>query len=520
MKGSLERSIQIQTPVVSAQQMHDIELRIFANGMPIAALMEKVGGLIARRIQTLYCCEKFSQVGVLAGPGHNGADALVAARELWFQGYEVRIHLPFERCKELTNSHAQFARSLSIPFCDSVDGLQDCDLLIDGLFGFGLERPLEGAIAQTIQTLNTWSRPVVSIDLPSGLHTDTGKVLGVALRATHTLCLGLWKLGLVQDAALKWVGEAELIDFDVPMPLIELVLGCPLPVQRLVEEQVLRALPLQRDRTTHKYRQGNVLLVGGSRKYMGGIIVSGLGARASGVGMLSIAVPTSLKPWVIAQLPDAIVIDCAEAPEGGIAELPQDLDLSRFDTIAYGPGATTETSTVLEALLACELPLILDADGLNLLAEMGIERLRSRSALTVLTPHAGEFQRLFPHLAQLAPMLAARQAAQEYGAVIVHKGACTAIASPESQLWINTESTPALARGGSGDVLTGLMAGLLAQSRGQLEAVTSAVWWHSHAGIWAARQHTVLGVNAATLAESLLPALTARLASVKELTSS
>jgi ADP-dependent NAD(P)H-hydrate dehydratase / NAD(P)H-hydrate epimerase len=507
-KSSLERSVQIQAPVVSAQQMHDIESRIFASGMPIAALMEKVGGLIARRIQALYAYERFSLVGVLVGPGHNGADALVVARELWFQGYEVRIYHPFERSKELTAQHAQFARSLSIPFCDSVEGLQDCDVLIDGLFGFGLERPLEGAIAQTIQTLNTGSQPIVSLDLPSGLHTDTGQVLGAALRATQTLCLGLWKLGLVQDAALEWMGESELIDFDIPMSVVESVLGHSFPIQRLVKQQVLRALPLKRDRVTHKYQQGHVLLVGGSRKYMGGIIISGLGARASGVGMLSVAVPASLKPWVIAQVPDAIVIDCIETPEGAIAELPQNLDLSRFDAIAYGPGATTETPHVLEALWDCSCPLIVDADGLNLLAELGTDRLRSRSALTVLTPHAGEFRRLFPHLAPLAPLLGAQQAAQDYGAVIVHKGACTTIASPEAQTWINTESTPALARGGSGDVLTGLIAGLLAQSPSP-ESVTSAVWWHSHAGLWAAQQHTVLGVNAETLAKSLLPALKA-----------
>ncbi len=506
MKSSLERLVQIQAPVVSAQQMHDIESRIFANGMPIAALMEKVGGLIARRVQALYSYEDFPLIGVLAGPGHNGADALVAARELWFQGYKVRIYHPFERCKELTQNHAQFARSLSIPFCDSVEALQECDLLLDGLFGFGLERPLAGAIAQSIQTLNAGSQPVVSIDLPSGLHTDTGDVLGVAVRATHTLCLGLWKLGLVQDTALEWAGKVELIDFDISISLVEAVLGNPLPVQRLVAEQVLRTLPLKRDRVTHKYQQGNVLVVGGSRKYMGGIILSALGARASGVGMLSVAVPATLQPWVIAQLPDAIVIGCPETPEGAIAALPQNSDLSRFDAIAYGPGTTTEPSTVLETLLACELPVLLDADGLNLLAEMGTERLRSRSALTILTPHAGEFRRLFPHLASLSPMLAAQQAAQSYGAVIVHKGACTTIASPDSQVWINTESTSALARGGSGDVLTGLMAGLLGQGRG-LESVTSAVWWHSHAGIWAAQHHTVLGVNAATLAESLLPAL-------------
>jgi ADP-dependent NAD(P)H-hydrate dehydratase / NAD(P)H-hydrate epimerase len=508
MNGFKERSIRIQAPVVSAQQMHDLESRIFADGMPIAALMEKVGGLIARRIQALYCYDDFPQIGVLAGPGHNGADALVTARELWLKGYDVRIYHPFERCKELTNGHAQFARSLSIPFCDSVEALQACDLLIDGFFGFGLERPLEGAIAQAIQTLNGGSQPIVSIDLPSGLHTDTGQVLGAAVRATHTLCLGLWKLGLVQEVALEWVGQTELIDFDIPEPLIESVLGSPPPIQRLVAEQVLRTLPLKRDRMTHKYRQGHILLVGGSRRYAGSIILSALGAQASGVGMLSIAVPASLKLWVVAKIPAAIVIDCAETPEGAIAELPQNLDLGRFDAIAYGPGATVETSKVLETLLTSDRPLILDADGLNLLAALGVERLRSRSALTVLTPHAGEFRRLFPHLAQLAPLEAARRAAQDYGIVMVHKGACTAIAAPDTQLRVNTDSTPALARGGSGDVLTGLTTGLLAQGRGQsLEAVTSAVWWHSQAGIWAARQHTVLGVNAETLAESLLPAL-------------
>lgn len=525
MNALSSRALQVQAAVVSAQQMREIESCIFENGMPVAALMEKVGGLIARRIQALYCCDSFPQVGVLVGPGHNGADALVVARELWFQGYGVRLYHPFERSKPLTIAHAQFARSLSIPFFKSVVDLQACNLLIDGLFGFGLERPLEGAIAETIGTLNTWPQPMVSIDLPSGLHTDTGEPLGIAVHATHTLCLGLWKLGLVQEAALPWMGQAELIDFDIPEPPIEFVLGHPAPIQRLVGAQVLGWLPLQRNPTTHKYKQGHGLLIGGSRKYAGSIILAGLGARASGLGMLSIAVPASLKPWVVAQLPDAVVIDCVETPLGAIAELPNNLDLERFDTIAYGPGVTTECSTVLETVLDSDRPLVLDADGLNLLAEIGTDRLRSRKALTILTPHAGEFRRLFPDLATLPPLAAAQQAAQDSGAVIVYKGACTTIASPQFQnwanrTWINTESTPALARGGSGDVLTGLVAGLLAgrfaqgsslQPQALLEAILSAVWWHAQAGIWAAQEHTVLGVNAATLAESLLPALRSQL---------
>ncbi|NJM75297.1 MAG: NAD(P)H-hydrate dehydratase [Acaryochloridaceae cyanobacterium RU_4_10] len=503
--------ISIQVPVVSAKQMQEIESCLFANGMPVAALMEKVGGLIARRIQALYPLERFQTVGVLVGPGHNGADALVVARELSFKGYQVRVYQPFERSKDLTTAHAQFARSLSIPFHPSIEELRSCDVIIDGLFGFGLERSIEGDLAHAIRELNQWSAPIVSIDVPSGLHTDTGEVLGVSVRATHTLCLGLWKLGLLQDTALEWVGQTELIDFDIPWPIIESVLGIPIPVQRLVKQQMLKQLPLVRDRTTHKYKQGHLLLVGGSQTYPGSIILAGLGARASGVGMLSIAVPMSLKSLIVARLLDAVVIGCDETEQGAIAQLPENLDLDRFDAIAYGPGVTTESVAVLERVLGCDRPLILDADGLNLLASLGVEQLHYRSALTVLTPHTGEFRRLLPQLADVSAIVAAQQAARGSNAIVVLKGACTAIAAPNGQIWINAESTPALARGGSGDVLTGLMGGLVAQAQRQgrsLEgAVQGAVWWHSAAGCWAAQQYTVMGVNAETLAMSLQSSL-------------
>jgi ADP-dependent NAD(P)H-hydrate dehydratase / NAD(P)H-hydrate epimerase len=503
-------SIQRPMPIVSAQQMREIETRMFDAGMPVAALMEKVGGLIADRIQSLFLLAIFPRVGILVGPGHNGGDALVVARELFAQGYQVLVYQPFERCKDLTAAHARFAKSLlSIPFCTTVEELHGCDVLVDGLFGFGLERVLDGAIATTIHTLNQWEKPIVSIDLPSGIHTDTGEVLGVTVRATHTFCLGLWKLGLVQDPALEWIGDAELIDFDIPWACIESVLGSVLPIERLIASQMMQQLPLWRSPTTHKYKQGHLLLIGGSQKYMGSVILAGLGARASGVGMLTIAVPLSLKPLVAARLPDTVVVGCPETEQGAIAHLPKDIALEKFDVIAYGPGVTAESATVLEQILTCDRPMILDADGLNLLADLGVAQLHPRTALTVLTPHAGEFRRLFPALAEVSPLTAAQQAAQSSGAVLVYKGACTAIASPNGRLWINPDSTPALARGGSGDVLTGVMGGLMAQAQRQgrsLEgAVQGAVWWHSNAGRWAAQQHTQMGVNAETLAESLLP---------------
>jgi ADP-dependent NAD(P)H-hydrate dehydratase / NAD(P)H-hydrate epimerase len=503
------RSERLHQFVVTAEQMRQIEERLFAAGMPVAALMEKVGGLLTDWISRHY--PEAHRVGVLVGSGHNGGDALVVARELHLCGYQVKRYQPFDQLKDLTQAHARYADSLEIPVVQQVSELQDCDLLIDGLFGFGLNRPLEGAIAEAVNQVNqTASCPVVSIDLPSGLHTDSGAVLGTAIRATQTLCLGLWKQSFLQDAALASLGQAELIDFGLPLADIEAVLGEQPDIQRLTPQLALKALPLPRPATTHKYKQGHLLLVCGSRQYMGAALLAGLSARASGVGMLSIAVPESLRLLLIGQLPDALVIGCPETETGAIASLP--VDLARYSAIGCGPGLTAEAMPVIETVLDCPCPLLLDADGLNSLASLGVARLSKRQAATILTPHLGEFKRLFPDLADTTDRITlTRDAASQSGAIVLLKGARTVIAPPNGQIWLNPDSTPALARGGSGDVLTGLTAGLLAQ--GVLHdiapetAVYSAAWWHSQAGILAAQQRTELGVDASTLIQFLIPAL-------------
>ncbi len=511
-----QRQAQLQQVVVTAEQMRAIENRMFAAGMPVAALMEKVGGLLARRIQKLYPLSQVSTVGVLVGPGHNGGDALVVARELHTQGYQVQIYRPLSQAKELTAQHAQFVAALGIPAVEQVEALQQCNLLIDGLFGFGLERPLEGQMAELIHTLNqTGMSPVLSLDLPSGLHTDTGLPLGTAIRATQTLCLGLWKLGLLQDQALAYIGTAELLDFDLPLADVMAVLGTSPAIGRVTPATAIAALPLPRPLATHKYKLGHLLLIGGSQRYAGGIILTGLGARASGVGMLSIAVPESLKPLLVSHLPEALILDCPETEAGAIAQLPENLDLGQFDAIVCGPGMTTEVETVIRTVLAAKCPLILDADGLNLLAAMGtVPTLQARQGVTILTPHLGEFRRLFPDQAEQHlshPAHLAQTAAQTTGAIIVLKGARTAIANPQGRVWINPDSTPALARGGSGDVLAGLMGGLVAQqvlNQQPLDTVAvSAVWWHAQAGLYAAQRTTVLGVDAFSLTQFLVPAL-------------
>ncbi|HEY9747249.1 MAG TPA: NAD(P)H-hydrate dehydratase [Allocoleopsis sp.] len=505
---------QIQQFVVTAEQMQAIEGRAFAAGMPVAALMEKVAGLITRRVQALYPLSTHPKVGVLVGPGHNGGDALVVARELHLDGYEVILYRPFSKLKELTEQHAQYAESLGIPTVEQVEALQACDFLIDGLFGFGLERSLADSIAEAVNQINQWLMPVVSIDLPSGLHTDTGAALGTAIQATRTLCLGLWKLGLLQDNALEYVGSAELIDFGLPLVDIEAVLADFPRIYRITARSAIANLPLPRPATTHKYKMGHLLAICGSHRYTGGAILTALGARASGVGMLSVAVPESIKPLLSAQLPEALIIGCPETSSGAIAQLPDSVDLSDYNTIACGPGLTMDASAVIERVIASDRPLVLDADGLNVLAQAGtIPTLTQRKAPTVLTPHFGEFKRLFPAIAEgmTNRAIAVREAAQQTGAVVLLKGARVAIANPNGTVWINPASTPALARGGSGDVLTGLIGGLLAQDVLQSAPVEAAVqtgaWWHAEAGILAAQERTELGVDAFTLTQYLIPAL-------------
>lgn len=502
---------EINQIVVTAQEMRAIEERIFKAGMPVAALMEKVALRIAARIQSLYPLYHRMKVGILVGPGHNGGDALVVARELYFHGYDVLIYRPFPKLKELTSCHSQYAASLGIPFHEEIEHLQECNLIIDGLFGFGLEREISGNIGNAIAILNQWGQPIVSIDLPSGIHTDTGAVLGMAIRASRTFCLGLWKLAFLQDSGWEYIGEAELIDFDIPLADIWAILDKDVGMRRMTQTTALNCLPLPRNRLTHKYKQGHLLLICGSKRYAGAAILSGLGARASGVGMLSIAVPESLKPLLVNHLPDALIISCPETASGAIASLPDTLDLSNYSAIASGPGLTPDAKSVVELVLGAECPLILDADALNILAELRtIPTLLRRIEATILTPHLGEFKRLFPDSAELLPdrISAVRKASQLSRAIILFKGAKTAIANPGDSLWLIPESTPALARGGSGDILTGLMGGLIAQpinpQHSLAKIVATAAWWHAQAGILAAKERSELGVDALTLAQYLI----------------
>ncbi|MEB3224851.1 MAG: NAD(P)H-hydrate dehydratase [Synechococcus sp.] len=491
---------------VSAAQMQDLETEIFNQGMPIPALMEKAAGLIAEYIQKNYPLKDYSKIGILMGPGHNGGDALIVARELCFSGYKVLLFRPLEKLKSLTQSHWNYACFLGITHTQDLDLLLESDLLIDGLFGFGLTRPITGNLSLVIDEMNESEKPIISIDLPSGIHTDTGEALGTAIQATETLCLGLWKRAFGQDGAIPYLGKISRLDFGVPPVVVRELLSPKNTVQGIPRDMLRGFLPVRRSPLTHKYYQGHLLLIGGSQTYLGSVLLAALGARATGIGMLTVAVPESLKLLVVAQLPEALVIGCPEDETGAIAQLPS-LDFSRYQAVACGCGLTLAgAENLMPDLMPREVPLVLDADALNWLVEEDLEVVQNRNFPTVLTPHLGEFKRLFADEIPIMPdrLRMTQKAAQITGAIALLKGAKTVIARPDGVTHCVMESTPALARGGSGDVLLGVIGGLLAQHPEMpLEVTATAAWWHGQAGILAAQERTLAGVDGVTLSEYL-----------------
>jgi ADP-dependent NAD(P)H-hydrate dehydratase / NAD(P)H-hydrate epimerase len=479
------------TAIVTTQQIRDVEHLTFAWGMPVAALMEKVGCLLFERITHYYPRATHPRVGLLVGPGHNGADALVVGRELLLEGREVWAWLS-KPGKELTQAHQSYFEYLGGHVVTDISALADCTLLIDGIFGFGLERASEGVYAEAIAWANHQSALIVSVDVPSGLHTDTGQALGVTIKAQRTFCLGLWKRGLLQDHALEYTGISELIDIGFSQGCVEQVLGQTPLVQTLDTSAMYRKLPLQRLLATHKYQVGKAWILAGSPEYPGAGILAGLGCRGSGVGLVTMAVAEPLRSLVMDHLPDAVLVSPME-DQG---------DFSHFQALLCGPGMLSNPTLIQKILQTSRVPLVLDAGALSSLVGH-LSWVQEAAVPVVLTPHVGEFKRLFPDIAREDRLDAAQKAAQQSGAVVVLKGARTVIAHPDGSVRVNIESTPALARGGSGDVLAGLISGLLAQGLDPFEAACVGVWWHSQTGIYLAQQRSVLGVDPYHLALAL-----------------
>lgn len=454
-----------------------------AAGTPGGLLMERAGQAVADTVTRL--ARPGAGVLVLCGPGNNGGDGFVAARLLAERGLRVTLALAGERSRLAGDAAAMAQRwtGAIAPIANLQP--QRHDLIVDALFGAGLSRPLTGEIAALVAALNASGRPVVAVDVPSGLSGDTGASEGEVVRATQTVTFFRLKPGHLLQPGRALCGAVTLADIGIAP---ELVFTAARPATTFRNAPALwREDWPSHAAETHKYRRGAVLVVAGG---LAGVGAPRLGARAAlriGAGLATIACHPEALAAHAARGPDALMqraVADTEALERLLAE-------PRLSAVLIGPalGLDARARDAAMAVLRASVPAVLDADALTLLAPRAgsLKRIvERRGSSCVLTPHEGEFERMFgavPDIAQTPSKLErARRAAVHVGAVIVLKGPDTVIACPTGRAAINTTGSPALATAGSGDVLGGLIAGLLAQGMPAFEAACAAVWLHGRAG--------------------------------------
>lgn len=502
--------------VVTAAEMASVDRRAIDRlGLPGAVLMETAGRALA------YACARrwpeARRVLVFCGPGNNGGDGFVAARTLARLGRETACLVLGEvgRLSGDAGLHAGVYRNtggriLEIPAAEALPALvPGADLVVDALFGTGLRRPLEGLAAGVVEWMNRSGLPIASADVPSGLCSDTGRVLGVAVRASMTVTMGLPKRGLLLHPGAERVGELRVAE--IGFPLSELA-SSDLPGNLLTGPVVRRLLP-QRLPTAHKGSCGTVLVVGGSRRYLGAPSLAAEAALRVGAGLVILACPAEVRERLAASVREILTVPLP-SPQGHLE--PEDLDhlpTGRVEALCLGPGLGAEPATheaVRTFLAKSEDLVVLDADALRAVAGRG----PLRPGL-VLTPHPGEMSALLGvPVAELESdrVGSALRCASEYRAVVVLKGAPTVVAHPDGrQFWINSSGGPVLAQGGTGDVLAGAVAGLLAQGAEPVAAACAGVYLHGRAGDLCAARIGGRGVLAGEVARALPGALEAAL---------
>ncbi len=472
--------------LVSGEQMAQLEQQLVASGLPVEALMEKAALLVARHLLEHEPLQP--GVLVLVGPGHNGGDALVVARELHLAGVAVRIWSPFERHKPLTAAHLGHGRWLGIPLLQEAPDPADGALWIDGLFGIG-QRQGPGDAIDNLLLARQQQRPhhLLAVDVPTGLCADQGICLGAEAAVAHcTTTIGLVKTGLVQDPALAYVGQLVRLDLGLPPALLA---GLP-------ANQPLALGPKDQQATNtnpaaSKYQRGRLLVIAGSNPYRGAAALALAGASSSGCGSLRAALPAPMGQSLWQQLPHVVVnqeLDCSPAGDLLLEGLAS-ATLERLDAVLIGPGIGSGRGAGgpegWQPLQAFQGLLVIDADGLNRLSQMdnaGLAWLQQRRGPTWLTPHPGEFARLFPQWASLPPLEAAQQAAQASGASVLLKGARSIVAAATGHRWQLLKANPRAARAGLGDVLAGYAAGRGASGGGDGQILAAAALDHALAG--------------------------------------
>ena len=547
------------TLLVTAAEMRHLETTIVEQGGATwRSLMEQAGAGMAEHALALIAEPSSAQVLILVGPGNNGGDGLVIARHLVQAGVQVTLYV-WKRRPDETDAvwHAVVSLPIRVLYAAEDDQQQQlathterADLIIDALLGIGVQRPLQGLVAAIVERVNGAEVPLLAVDVPSGLDADTGAVWGSVVKADVTVTAGLIKRGLRLYPGAAAVGRLECVPIDLPVEM-------EIHVKEL-SKATLRSLMPQRPQDSHKDVFGRVMVVAGSLFYPGAAWMTAAAAARSGAGVITVACPRSIYGATSAALHEVTYLPLPEKEVGALSVNAVDVirkHIERYKALVIGPGLGTEDSTVefFSSLLMIDMParkspvgflaqaadtaqsatkrkaamgfmgftgsqadaeaaaaeqaglpaLVIDADGLNMLAKLDNWADALRDHPVVLTPHPGEMARLLG-LEQLedAPQ-AAIDAAAEWGVVVVLKGPTTVIAAPDGKAVLHVGANPALATAGTGDVLAGLLGGLLAQGLAPFAAAQLAVGLHGIAGALVREALGVRGVIAGDVIERL-----------------
>lgn len=473
----MDRHTPLSCALLTPQQMSEADARTIEGGTPGFELMENAGRAVFDRVVTSY--SDAVTILVLCGGGNNGGDGFVVAELLRQAGREVSV-VAFTPTEDLKGDAAIARKQWRGRLTEFHPGqVEDFDLVVDAIFGAGLSRDIEGDIAEVISILNDSAVPVLSIDLPSGICGRTGRIRGVAVAAEETVTFFRKKPGHLLNPGKSYCGEVSVEEIGIEDDVLE----------NLAIETFENAPGLWQAEWPgyaadgHKYGRGHAVILTGGPLSTGASRLAAGGALRIGAGLTSIAGPKDAL-MVHAAHVTAIMLKPAETPQD-LTHLLADV---RINSVAAGPGLGLDEAAraVMDALLNSQTALTLDADALTLFAndpDTLFARLHERDHISVLTPHAGEFTRLFGQMDPAKDKLEiARDAARMSGAVIVLKGADTVVADPDGRAAINGNAPPWLATAGSGDVLTGMIAGLRAQGMSAFDAACAAVWLHGEAG--------------------------------------
>ncbi len=504
--------------VASAEQMREFDRRAVEEfGVPSIVLMENAGRHVAQVVMDAYGPVAGKRITVIAGRGNNGGDGFVAARHLRDAGANVAVFLLADPADVkgdakinfdiLQKSRQPIGPNPSPSELASV--LIHSDVVVDAIFGTGLRNEIKGLAADAIQAINISHRPVVAVDLPSGLDADTGKIWGICVKADYTVTFALPKLGLYTYPGAENVGKIIVGDIGIPQTLYS-----DITVELPGDDWVASRLPV-RFPEAHKGTFGTTLVIAGASGFTGAAAMASEAALRAGTGLSEVAVPASLQDLMATKLTEVMTRALPETDIRSVSDsaLQTALGLSEKATaLVLGCGMSTHPSTcrfVQEFVKAVKKPMVVDADGLNCLAE-DIQALAGAHDELILTPHPGEMARLVgtgTAAIQSDRIGAAKEAASRFHSIVVLKGARTLIADPTGRVFINPTGNVGMATGGTGDVLAGAIGGLLAQGISPLDAAVCGTYIHGRAGDIAADILGTAGMIAGDVLRALPEAL-------------